>query len=70
MSPSTKYKVNELFRSLQGEGANTGLDTTFVRLCGCNLACPWCDTDHASGEDMTAGEIADALRPAIEELRS
>lgn len=29
-----------------GEGANAGTPATFIRLAGCNLKCPWCDTKH------------------------
>lgn len=39
------YPVVEVFQSLQGEGYNTGMDVVFLRFGGCNLACPWCDTD-------------------------
>ena len=56
-----KYKVNEIFYSLQGEGYWTGTPMVFVRLSGCNLKCPWCDTSHKSGVEMTADEIADAV---------
>ena len=39
------YSLVEIFESLQGEGRNTGRPCVFVRFAGCNLACPWCDTD-------------------------
>lgn len=51
------YKVNEIFYSLQGEGYYTGTPAVFLRLSGCNRACSFCDTDHASGTAMTAEEI-------------
>lgn len=38
--------VPEIFRSIQGEGVNTGRVRTFVRLSGCNLHCVWCDTPY------------------------
>lgn len=41
------YDLVEIFESLQGEGRNAGRPCVFVRFAGCNLACPWCDTDVA-----------------------
>ena len=41
------YDLVEIFESLQGEGRNTGRPCVFVRFAGCNLRCPWCDTDVA-----------------------
>mgnify|MGYP002624515790 CR=1 FL=1 len=55
------YKINEIFYSLQGEGANTGTAAVFVRFSGCNLQCEFCDTDHAEGKLMTALDIVDAV---------
>lgn len=46
-------KVNELFYSIQGEGANAGMPAVFIRLAGCNLKCPFCDTQHESYTEMT-----------------
>ncbi len=41
------YKINEIFYSLQGEGAYTGRASVFVRFAQCNLACTFCDTHFA-----------------------
>lgn len=55
------YKVNEIFYSLQGEGYFTGTPAVFLRFCGCNRRCEFCDTDFAKGDDMSADEIIDAI---------
>jgi len=36
--------VHEQFLSWQGEGAHLGRSAYFVRLYGCPLQCPWCDS--------------------------
>jgi len=38
------YPVNEIFLTIQGEGRWTGRAAVFVRLQGCDVGCPWCDT--------------------------
>ena len=44
---AAKIALNEIFRSIQGEGPRTGQEALFVRLAGCNLTCVWCDTQYA-----------------------
>lgn len=50
-------RVNEIFYSLQGEGLHTGTPATFVRFSGCNLKCPFCDTDFKEYTEMSEEEI-------------
>ena len=55
-------KVNEIFYSLQGEGYHVGTAAVFVRLSGCNLHCPFCDTQHEEGTEMPDEEIVAQVR--------
>lgn len=55
------WKVNEIFESLQGEGYHTGTASVFIRLCGCNLHCNFCDTHHESGTMMSLPEIVEEV---------
>ncbi len=51
------YPINEIFESVQGEGSFTGVPSIFVRLQGCPVGCPWCDTKHtwtAEADDIIA----------------
>jgi 7-carboxy-7-deazaguanine synthase len=65
------YAVNEIFYTLQGEGALTGRSAVFCRFAGCNLwsgreedraaaACPFCDTDFVGTDGSEGGRYADA----------
>ncbi len=40
--------VHTIFYTIQGEGPFVGRPCVFVRLYGCNLQCPQCDTDYTS----------------------
>lgn len=57
------FRVNDIFYSLQGEGANVGRAAVFIRFAGCNLRCSFCDTEFESFRDMTADEIMQAIAP-------
>ena len=56
-------KINEIFKSIQGESSHTGLPCIFVRLTGCNLRCTYCDTEYAfyEGKEMTVSEVVKAV---------
>ena len=53
-----KYRINEIFYSVQGEGYYAGTPAVFIRFSGCNLKCPFCDTNFKEYKEMTADEIA------------
>jgi 7-carboxy-7-deazaguanine synthase len=56
-------KINEIYKSIQGESSHTGLPCVFVRLTGCNLRCTWCDTEYAfyEGKGMTVEDVVNAV---------
>ena len=60
------YKVKEIFRSIQGEGFNTGKESVFIRFSGCNFwngrvedrleaKCNFCDTDFVGVNGKNGG---------------
>lgn len=66
------YTVKEIFKTLQGEGAQAGRAAVFCRFAGCNLwtgreedrsgaVCQFCDTDFVGGERYSAEALADAI---------
>ncbi len=72
------YSVKELFKTLQGEGAQAGRAAVFCRFAGCNLwsgreedrataACTFCDTDFVGTDGDGGGKFdsAEALADAI-----
>jgi len=64
-----KYKVNDIFYSLQGEGINAGRPALFIRFAGCNLHCSFCDTDFQSYQLMSAQEILQAIKNLMPEAQ-
>lgn len=47
MSNLDCYPVVDHFYTVQGEGAHTGRAAYFIRLAGCDVGCPWCDTKES-----------------------
>ncbi len=58
-----EFKLVEIFKSLQGEGRNTGRQCIFVRFAGCNLSCAWCDT-------AAEARFAASLESLVDEISS
>ena len=68
------YSVKEIFYTLQGEGAQSGMPAVFCRFAGCNLwsglehdrnksICQFCDTDFVGTNGVGGGKFK-----AVEEL--
>jgi organic radical activating enzyme len=70
-----RYRVNEMFYSLQGEGVRAGTPNLFLRLSRCNLTCRVethgfdCDTEFESGRWLTIPEIVSELRALAPQCR-
>ncbi len=62
VSDGMSLDVQSIFYTIQGEGPYTGHPAVFVRLAGCNLQCPGCDTDYTSDRKaMKPIEIASRI---------
>jgi organic radical activating enzyme len=48
ISTSDTLLVHSVWPTIQGEGPYAGSPAVFVRLAGCNIQCPACDTDYTS----------------------
>lgn len=48
VSDGSLLYVHSIFHTIQGEGPFCGMPAVFIRLEGCNLCCPGCDTDYTS----------------------
>lgn len=65
----TELLVNEMFETIQGEGSYTGTPAIFIRLQGCPVGCPWCDTKHTwevLPEKVSPSDVV-LLKPAEDE---
>lgn len=67
----TEYRLSECYDTIQGEGFHAGTPMTLLRLQGCSVGCPWCDTKyswpHVGKSKLgtkTAAEIVGLVRDA------
>lgn len=58
-------QVNSVFYTIQGEGPFAGKSAVFVRLAGCNLQCPMCDTEYVKRIELDITEALAAVTKAI-----
>ena len=60
----SSIKLKELFASIQGEGPLVGYKQIFMRLCGCNLKCKYCDTDFdaINAKEYTISELLEYVK--------
>ena len=60
----SSIKLKELFASIQGEGPLVGYKQIFIRLCGCNLKCKYCDTDfdEKNAKEYTISELLEYVK--------
>ncbi len=54
-------KIKEIFTSVQGEGPYVGYKQLFIRFCGCNLSCKYCDTNFSpiGAKEYSAEELSE-----------
>lgn len=68
VSDAPVYPVNEIFESIQGEATHAGTPSVFVRLQGCPVGCPWCDTKHTwpldAGDEVSQGMVQEKAADA------
>lgn len=61
---SNTAKIREIFPSIQGEGPYVGTKQLFIRFCGCNLNCAYCDTDFelSKSKEYSVNELVDEIQ--------
>ena len=60
---NTTIPINEIFKSIQGEGRYQGHPVIFIRVSGCTRQCSWCDTPyHVVNNAITVQEITDKIK--------
>lgn len=55
------FKLNDVFSTIQGEGAFSGTPAIFFRFPFCNLKCEWCDTEFNSYKGFESADLRSDL---------
>lgn len=66
------YKINAIYKTVQGEATHAGYSCALLRFSGCNLwsglevhrasaICKFCDTDFYESRSMSSSEILESL---------
>ena len=64
-APGT-LEVQEVFKTIQGEGPFSGVPAIFVRLAGCNLRCYFCDTDFESSYPLNLRSVESVANKVLD----
>lgn len=68
MANLSAIKIQEIIPlTIQGEGHNVGLPVSFIRLFGCPVGCPWCDTGYGDIKSATYSVMSiDEILPQLQ----
>ena len=65
-----KLPIHETFQcTVQGEGYWTGTLVDFIRLAGCPVRCPWCDTGYSNGGKGLPA-VSQSIAQLLDQLQS
>lgn len=62
--------IHEIFSSIQGEGLLIGRRQVFLRMCGCNLQCAYCDTTGGRREALFCRAQKEPDEPRFENIEN
>jgi len=66
-----KLASQGVYWTIQGEGHFVGEPMVFIRLAGCSVGCPKCDTNYKPAREATVEEIvAECIRERDENVRA